>query len=162
MVALQNSGDDKQLWTDLINQLNSVYGCFSFLRQQSSWHEAKERPRVANLRQKKGDLLHHLLFPHWQGQTWCKWARVGMQHLVWHDTVCHTQLCLHSQWQLSQQQLLQRFPSEWDLFLAPKLERSQCSKACTISRISAGWLYSWLEDAGEVSVQLMWFLPSCL
>lgn len=33
MVALQNSGDEKQLWIGLINQLNGVYDCLSFLGQ---------------------------------------------------------------------------------------------------------------------------------
>lgn len=86
MVALQNSGDEKQLWTDLINQLNSIYGCFSFLRWQSSWYEPKERLRVASLRQRKGDLLHNILFPHWQGQTWCKWGQGGdaASVMAWH------------------------------------------------------------------------------
>lgn len=31
MVALQNAGDEKQLWIGLINQLNGVYDCLSFL-----------------------------------------------------------------------------------------------------------------------------------
>lgn len=47
MVALQNSRDEKQLWTDLINQLNSVYDCFSFVGQH----------RVAGVKQRRGPEL---------------------------------------------------------------------------------------------------------
>lgn len=66
MVALQTSGDEKQLWADLINQLNGVYDCLSFLGQH----------RVAGVNQKRGpeyqskakerEPHHHLLFPRWQ------------------------------------------------------------------------------------------------
>lgn len=59
MVTLHNSGDEKQLWTDLINQLNGVYDCFSFLEQH----------KVAAVNQERGpelpvwgkvSRLHHL------------------------------------------------------------------------------------------------------
>lgn len=162
MVALQNSVDEKQPWIDLINQLNGAYDCLSILGQH----------RVAGINGRRGPELPvwgkgrgTAAFPSLPALTSKAKPGVnragGMQHLAWHDTVCHTQLCLRSQEQLSQQQLLQRFPSEGDLFLAPQPECSQSRKACTISKISAGWIYSWLEDTGEVSVRLIWFSPSC-
>lgn len=47
MVALHNSSDEKQLYTDLINQLNGVYDCFSFLGQH----------KVDGLNQRRGPEL---------------------------------------------------------------------------------------------------------
>lgn len=160
MVALQTSGDEKQLWIDLINESNGVSDCLSFLGQPRvvEWTEGEAQSCHSEA---KGKLHHFLLLSHWQVRQNLVQTGLGVQHLAWHDTVCHTELCLHSQQQLRQQHLLQRFPSEGDLFLAPQPACSQRRKACTISKISAGWIYSWLEDTGEVSVQLIWFSPSC-
>lgn len=62
MVALHNSSDEKQLYTDLINQLNGVYDCFSFLGQHKVDGLNQRRAQSCQFKVKAGDCFISISF----------------------------------------------------------------------------------------------------
>lgn len=65
MVALHNSSDEKQLYADLINHLNGIYDCFSFLGQHKVDGLNQKRGLELPVQGKGGGLLYLHLFPYW-------------------------------------------------------------------------------------------------